>query len=65
MKNIRLISILAVICILVSTFTLASCTENREKVDLSNAQSVADLAGATIAAQTGTCLLYTSPSPRD
>lgn len=53
-RNITLISLLAVICILFTTFALVSCGEKREKVDLSNATSVADLAGATIAAQSGT-----------
>ena len=53
-RHITLISIAAVICILLSVFTFASCGEKREKVDLSKATCVADLAGATIAAQTGT-----------
>ena len=53
-RNITFISLAAVICILLSVFTFASCGEKREKVDLSSATSVADLAGATIAAQTGT-----------
>ena len=53
-RNITFISIAAVICILLSVFSFASCGEKREKVDLSTATSVADLAGATIAAQTGT-----------
>ncbi len=53
-RNITIISLVAVICVLISVFTLGSCTEKREKVDLSSATSVADLKGATIAAQTGT-----------
>ena len=53
-RHVTIISIAAVICILLSVFTFASCGEKREKVDLSKASSVADLAGATIAAQTGT-----------
>ncbi len=53
-RNVTIISLAAVICILLSVFTLASCGEKREKVDLSTATSVADLAGATIAAQSGT-----------
>ena len=53
-KHITLISIIAVICILTTIFAFSSCGEKREKVDLSGAKTVADLAGATIAAQTGT-----------
>ncbi len=53
-KHITLISIIAVICILATIFAFSSCGEKREKVDLSGAKTVADLAGATIAAQTGT-----------
>ena len=53
-KHITLISIIAVICILATIFSFSSCGEKREKVDLSGAKTVADLAGATIAAQTGT-----------
>lgn len=54
MNRRNFISLVAVICILISVFTLASCAEKREKVDLSKATSIADLEGATIAAQTGT-----------
>ena len=53
-KHITLISIIAVICILATIFSFSSCGEKREKVDLSGAKTVADLAGATIAAQTAT-----------
>ncbi len=53
-RNITIISLVAVICVLISIFTLGSCTEKREKVDLGGATTGADLAGATIAAQTGT-----------
>ena len=53
-KHITLISIIAVICILATIFAFSSCGEKREKVDLSGAKTVADLSGATIAAQTGT-----------
>ena len=53
-KHITLISIIAVICILATIFSFSSCGEKREKVDLSGAKTVADLSGATIAAQTGT-----------
>ncbi|MBR2381097.1 MAG: transporter substrate-binding domain-containing protein [Clostridia bacterium] len=53
-RHITPISIVAVICLLISIFALVSCGEKREKVDLSKATSVADLAGATIAAQSGT-----------
>ena len=53
-RNVTLISIVAVICILATIFAFSSCGEKREKVDLSTATSVSDLAGATIAAQTGT-----------
>ena len=53
-KHFTLISIIAVICILATIFAFSSCGEKREKVDLSGAKTVADLAGATIAAQTGT-----------
>ena len=53
-RNIKIISVVAIICILISIFTLSSCGKKREVVDLSGAKSVADLAGATIAAQTGT-----------
>ena len=53
-KHITLISIIAVICILATIFAFSSCGEKREKVDLSGAKTVSDLAGATIAAQTGT-----------
>ena len=53
-KHITLISIISVICILATIFAFSSCGEKREKVDLSGAKTVSDLAGATIAAQTGT-----------
>ena len=53
-KHITLISITAVICILATIFSFSSCGEKREKVDLSNVKTVEELAGATIAAQTGT-----------
>ena len=53
-RNITIISIAAIICILISVFTLGSCGKKREKVDLSTVTNVAGLEGATIAAQTGT-----------
>ena len=53
-RSITIISITAVICILISIVTLGSCTEKREKVDLSSITNISGLAGATIAAQTGT-----------
>lgn len=52
-KTITLISIVAVICILLTTLTLASCG-GREHVDISGATDLSGLDGATIAAQTGT-----------
>ena len=54
MKNIRLISILAVIFILFTAFTFSACVEERTPVDISGAKDLSGLAGATIAAQTGT-----------
>ena len=54
MKNIRLISILAVICILFGALALVACPEERTPVDISGATDLTGLAGATIAAQSGT-----------
>lgn len=54
MKNIRLISVLAVICILFGALALAACPEERTPVDISGATDLSGLAGATIAAQSGT-----------
>lgn len=54
-RNITLISLLAVICILFTTFALVSCGGNeRQHVDISGAKDLSGLAGATIAAQSGT-----------
>lgn len=53
-RNITLISIVAIICILIVTITLGSCTEERTHVDISKAKDLSGLSGATIAAQTGT-----------
>lgn len=54
MKNIRLISVLAVICILFGALALVACPEERTPVDISGATDLNGLAGATIAAQSGT-----------
>lgn len=54
MKNIRLISALAVICILFGALALVACPEERTPVDISGATDLNGLAGATIAAQSGT-----------
>lgn len=54
MKNIRLISVLAVICILFGALALVACPEERTPVDISGATDLSGLAGATIAAQSGT-----------
>lgn len=54
MKNIRLISVLAVICILFGALALVACPEERTPVDISGATDLTGLAGATIAAQSGT-----------
>ena len=54
MKNIRLISVLAVICILIGALALVACPEERTPVDISGATDLNGLAGATIAAQSGT-----------
>lgn len=54
-RNITLISLLAVICILLTTFAFVSCGGNdRNHVDISAAKDLSGLAGATIAAQSGT-----------
>ena len=53
-KNILFVSIIAVFCILAVVFALKGCNNQREAVDISGAKSLADLNGATIAAQTGT-----------
>lgn len=49
----RLLSISLAIVVVLSSLLLASCGE-RKKTDLSNAKTLSDLSGATIAAQTGT-----------
>lgn len=54
MKNIRLISVLAVICIIFGALALVACPEERTPVDISGATDLSGLAGATIAAQSGT-----------
>ena len=54
MKNIRLISVLAVICIIFGALALVACPEERTPVDISGATDLTGLAGATIAAQSGT-----------
>lgn len=54
MKSTTIISILAVICILFTAFTFSACVEERTPVDISGAKDLSGLAGATIAAQTGT-----------
>ena len=54
MKDIRLISVLAVICILFGALALVACPEERTPVDISGATDLSGLAGATIAAQSGT-----------
>lgn len=53
-KRLTIISIVAILCILLGTLGLASCGGGREQVDISSAKNLNDLAGATIAAQTGT-----------
>ena len=53
-RNLTLISILAVICIIFTTVAFASCGNNRDHVDISGAKDLSGLAGATIAAQSGT-----------
>lgn len=53
-RNTRIVSIFAIICILIAVLSLGSCTQQREKADLSSATTLADLEGRTIAAQTGT-----------
>ncbi len=53
MKNTTIISIIALLSILLSAFTLSAC-DGREAVDISGAKDLSGLAGATLAAQTGT-----------
>lgn len=50
--KITVISLLTLMCILICS--IASCGGGREKVDISGATDLSGLAGATIAAQTGT-----------
>lgn len=50
--KITVISLLTLMCILICS--IASCGGGREKVDISGATDLTGLAGATIAAQTGT-----------
>ncbi len=51
-RNISLISLVAVFCILLTALT--ACPDKREGVDISGATDLSGLAGATLAAQTGT-----------
>ena len=54
-RNVTLISVVAVICILLTTIAFVSCGGNeRNHVDISGAKDLSGLAGATIAAQSGT-----------
>lgn len=53
-RTLILISSIALLSILLSVFTFASCSDTREPVDISGATDLSGLAGATIAAQTGT-----------
>ena len=53
-RNIRIVSVFAIICILISVLSICSCTKPDEAVDLSSTTTIADLEGKTIAAQTGT-----------
>lgn len=53
-RNTKIVSFIALICMLISILSLCSCAEKREDIDLSSATTVADLEGKTIAAQTGT-----------
>ncbi len=53
-RNTKLISMLALLSILFSVFALASCGDDRKHIDISGAKDLSGLAGATIAAQSGT-----------
>lgn len=54
-RNLPLISIIAVVCIVFTALAFTGCPGNqRNHVDISGATDLSGLAGATIAAQTGT-----------
>lgn len=53
-KSLILIVVIAVICIAFFALAMRSCSGQREAFDVSSAHDLSDLAGATIAAQTGT-----------
>lgn len=53
-KSLILVAVIAVICIAFLAFAMRSCSQQRETFDVSAAHNLSDLAGATIAAQTGT-----------